>query len=66
MKNTVFEAFTTDSSKFPGTISIMPSKNHHEVHTGDEGLYLFAKFILPCAKATVIPTAFNTDVLISK
>ena len=29
----------------PGTISIMPSKVHHEVHAGDEGLYLFAKFI---------------------
>lgn len=29
----------------PGVISIMPSKVHHEVHAGDEGLYLFAKFM---------------------
>ena len=29
----------------PGVISIMPTKVHHEVHAGDEGLYLFAKFI---------------------
>lgn len=30
---------------FPGVISIMPAKVHHEVHAGDEGLYLFAKFM---------------------
>ena len=29
----------------PGVISIMPTKVHHEVHAGDEGLYLFAKFM---------------------
>ena len=29
----------------PGTISIMPAKVHHEVHAGDDGLYIFAKFI---------------------
>ncbi len=29
----------------PGVISIMPSKVHHEVHAGEEGLYLFAKFM---------------------
>lgn len=28
----------------PGVISIMPTKVHHEVHAGEEGLYLFAKF----------------------
>ena len=29
----------------PGTISIMPSGIPHEVNAGDDGLYLFAKFI---------------------
>ena len=29
----------------PGVISIMPVKVHHEVHAGDKGLYLFAKFM---------------------
>lgn len=29
----------------PGVISIMPAKVHHEVHAGDDGLYLFAKFM---------------------
>ncbi len=29
----------------PGVISIMPAKVHHEVHAGEEGLYLFAKFM---------------------
>ena len=29
----------------PGVISVMPAKVHHEVHAGDEGLYLFAKFM---------------------
>lgn len=29
----------------PGVISIMPTKVHHEVHAGDDGLYLFAKFM---------------------
>lgn len=29
----------------PGTISMMPSCAPHKVHAGDEGLYLFAKFI---------------------
>ena len=29
----------------PGVISIMPTKVHHEVHAGNEGLYLFAKFM---------------------
>lgn len=29
----------------PGVISVMPSKVHHEVHAGEEGLYLFAKFM---------------------
>jgi quercetin dioxygenase-like cupin family protein len=29
----------------PGIISVMPAKVHHEVHAGDEGLYLFAKFM---------------------
>ncbi len=28
----------------PGVISIMPSRVHHEVHAGEEGIYLFAKF----------------------
>ena len=28
-----------------GVISIMPAKVHHEVHAGEEGLYLFAKFM---------------------
>ena len=28
-----------------GVISVMPAKAHHEVHAGDEGLYLFAKFM---------------------
>ena len=28
----------------PGVISIMPKQIHHEVHAGDKGLYLFAKF----------------------
>ena len=30
---------------FPGVISVMPPEVHHEVHAGDEGLYLFAKFM---------------------
>lgn len=29
----------------PGVISIMPKAVYHEVHAGDEGLLLFAKFI---------------------
>ena len=29
----------------PGVISIMSTKVHHEVHAGNEGLYLFAKFM---------------------
>lgn len=29
----------------PGVISIMPKSVPHEVHTGDDGLLLFAKFI---------------------
>ena len=29
----------------PGFISIMPKAVHHEVHAGENGLYLFAKFI---------------------
>ena len=29
----------------PGVISIMPTKVHHEVHAGEDGLYLFAKFM---------------------
>ena len=29
----------------PGVISVMPPKVHHEVHAGDDGLYLFAKFM---------------------
>ena len=29
----------------PGVVSIMPAKVHHEVHAGEEGLYLFAKFM---------------------
>ena len=29
----------------PGVISIMPEKIHHEVHAGQDGLYMFAKFI---------------------
>ncbi|MCR4590365.1 MAG: cupin domain-containing protein [Lachnospiraceae bacterium] len=29
----------------PGVISVMPSKIHHEVHAGKDGLYLFAKFM---------------------
>ena len=29
----------------PGVISIMPEKIHHEVHAGQNGLYMFAKFI---------------------
>ncbi|MBR3538062.1 MAG: cupin [Eubacterium sp.] len=29
----------------PGVISVMPVKVHHEVHAGEEGLYLFAKFM---------------------
>ena len=28
-----------------GVISIMPARVHHEVHAGEEGLYLFAKFM---------------------
>ena len=28
----------------PGVISIMPSKVHHEVHAGKDGLFMFAKF----------------------
>ena len=28
----------------PGIISIMPKTIHHEVHAGNDGLYLFAKF----------------------
>lgn len=31
----------------PGTISIMPKGVEHEVNAGEEGLYLFAKFIPP-------------------
>ncbi|MEE1124468.1 MAG: cupin [Acutalibacteraceae bacterium] len=30
---------------YPGVISIMPKKIPHEVHAGDNGLLLFAKFI---------------------
>lgn len=30
-----------------GTISIMPAGIKHEVNAGDEGLYLFAKFMPP-------------------
>lgn len=29
----------------PGVISIFPSNLPHEVHAGDDGLFLFAKFI---------------------
>ena len=29
----------------PGTISIMPAKIEHEVTAGNDGLYLFAKFM---------------------
>ena len=29
----------------PGVISIIPAKVPHEVNAGDEGLYMFAKFI---------------------
>ena len=29
----------------PGVISIMPAKVHHEVLAGENGLYLFAKFM---------------------
>ena len=29
----------------PGVISIMPTGIHHEVHAGEDGLFLFAKFI---------------------
>lgn len=29
----------------PGVISIMQARVHHEVHAGEEGLYLFAKFM---------------------
>lgn len=29
----------------PGVISVMSAKVHHEVHAGDEGLYMFAKFM---------------------
>ena len=29
----------------PGTISIMPAKIEHEVRAGNDGLYLFAKFM---------------------
>ncbi len=29
----------------PGVISVMPTKVHHEVHAGEEGLFLFAKFM---------------------
>lgn len=29
----------------PGVISVMPAGIAHEVHAGDDGLYLFAKFI---------------------
>ena len=29
----------------PGVISIMPSKVHHEVHAGDDGIYLFTIFM---------------------
>lgn len=29
----------------PGVIAIMPASIQHEVNTGEEGLYLFAKFI---------------------
>lgn len=31
----------------PGTISIMPAGIPHEVNAGNDGLYLFAKFIPP-------------------
>ena len=30
---------------YPGVISIMPSKVHHEVHAAEEGLHIFAKFM---------------------
>lgn len=30
---------------FPGVISVMPPKVHHEVHAGEDGIYLFAKFM---------------------
>jgi quercetin dioxygenase-like cupin family protein len=29
----------------PGVISVMPPQVHHEVHAGEEGLFLFAKFL---------------------
>lgn len=29
----------------PGVISVMPTKVHHEVHAGEDGLFLFAKFM---------------------
>ena len=29
----------------PGVISIMPTGIHHEVHAGEDGLFLFAKFM---------------------
>ena len=35
----------TDIKYEPGVISIMPAKVHHEVHAGEDGLYLFAKFM---------------------
>lgn len=35
----------TEIDYTPGVISVMPSKVHHEVHAGEEGLYLFAKFM---------------------
>lgn len=31
----------------PGTISIMPAGVEHKVNAGDQGLFLFAKFIPP-------------------
>ncbi|MDY6263134.1 MAG: cupin domain-containing protein [Fibrobacter sp.] len=39
---------TNDGAKLeyvPGVISIMPAKVPHQVDAGDQGLYLFAKFI---------------------
>ena len=35
----------TEIDYAPGVISVMPAKVHHEVHAGEEGLYLFAKFM---------------------
>ena len=39
---------TNDGAKLeyaPGVISIMPAKVPHQVDAGDQGLYLFAKFM---------------------